>query len=36
MDNEEQDALDIQENGEADADIPEEQAVGQQIVPFLQ
>jgi hypothetical protein len=35
MGDEEQDALDMQENGEADADIPEEQAVEQQIVPFL-
>src|SRR5215469_9902670 len=35
MDDEEQDALDMQENGEVDADIPEEQAVEQQIVPFL-
>jgi hypothetical protein len=35
MDDEEQDALDTQENGETDVDIPEEQAVEQQIVPFL-
>src|SRR5215813_8381085 len=35
MDDEEQDVLDKQENGDADADIPEEQAVEQQVVPFL-